>query len=121
MVLWVVSVVVVVTWSELDVEVKTVIEVDVTVPLTVVVIVSVSIGFLRAGCVATEGEIESTAEMKMRTPRATPSILYARNCEPLFSCNAHFFLIRLMTPTEIRPNMIPARIDSHGKPGIPGI
>jgi hypothetical protein len=91
------------------------------VPLTVEVTVSVSFGFTSEGLVASSGEIESTAETNTSTPSATASILHVRNCLPSLSCNVHFFLIRLMTPTATRPNMIPAKIDSHGKPGIPGI
>jgi len=89
--------------------------------LVVVVIVNVSIGNAPEGCVASNGEIESTAETNTSIPSATASTLHVRNCLPLLSCNAHFFLIRLMTPTATMPNMIPATIDSHGKPGIPGI
>jgi len=112
---------VVVTSSELVVEETIVTDVEVTVPLTIEVIVSVSIGDAPEGCTASDGEIESTAEMNTSTASVAASTLYVRNCLPFLSCNAHFFLIRLMTPTATRPNMIPARIDSHGKPGIPGI
>ena len=111
----------VVTSSELVVEETIVTDVEVTVPLTIEVIVSVSIGDAPEGCTASDGEIESTAEMNTSTASVAASTLYVRNCLPFLSCNAHFFLIRLMTPTATRPNMIPARIDSHGKPGIPGI
>ena len=105
---------------ELLVEVTTVFDVDVTVELMVAVSVAVCAGDVSRVGLARDGDVTRRTTKTSSTPSV---IAWARsrvgNRLVPFR-NPHFFLVLLMTPTATRPTMIPARIDSHGKPGIPG-
>ena len=115
----VVSVVVVMGVVVLIVEEVSVVDVDVSVELMVVVAVAVCAGDVSGLGFARDGDAASRAITKTSiTPRVITS---TRNrVDRLLFTSAHF-LVRLMTPTVATPRMIPARIDSHGNPGIPGI
>lgn len=112
---------VVVNVVELLVEDVTVLDVDVRVELMVVVSVAVCAGDVSGVGLAREGEV---ARRMIRKTSITPSVI-AWACDRvrnrLVASNSTHFLVRLMTPTVAKPMRIPARIDSHGKPGIAGI
>ena len=112
---------VVINVVELLVEEVTVLDVDVRVELMVVVSVAVCAGDVSGVGLAREGEV---ARRMIRKTSITPSVI-AWACDRvgnrLVASNNTHFLVRLMTPTVARPMRIPARIDSHGKPGIAGI
>ena len=120
--LMVVTEVVVTSVVELVVEDVTVLDVDVSVELIVVVAVAVCAGDVRGVGWAKDGEMTSRP---INRTSITPSVI-ASICNSVDRLvafrNAQLFPVaRLMTPTATKPTKIPARIDSHGKPGIPGI
>ncbi len=116
--LTVVTDVVVVKVVELLVKDVSVLEVDVTVELMVVVSVAVCAGTMSGVGLARDGEV---ARRRNRKISITPSVIaWACDRDRLVAFSGAHFLVRLMIPTVTRPNMIPAKIDSHGNPGIPG-
>jgi hypothetical protein len=109
----------VVSVVELLVEEVTVVDVDVSVELLVVVSVAVCAGDVNGLGFARDGEVaSSTIRKRSVTPRAMASIRVS--VDFLLFTESHF-LTRLRTVRVIMPMIIPAKIDSHGKPGIPGI
>jgi len=116
----VVAVVVVIGVVVLTVEEVSVVDVDVSVELMVVVAVAVCAGDVSGLGFAREGDAASRA---IRKTRVTPSVSAStrKSVDRLVVFTSAHFLARLMTPTVTRPRIIPARIDSHGNPGIPGI
>jgi len=116
--LTVVTDVVVVNVVELLVKDVSVLEVDVTVELMVVVSVAVCAGTVSGVGLARDGEV---ARRRTRKISITPSVIaWACDRDRLVAFSSAHFLVRLMIPTVTRPKMIPAKIDSHGNPGIPG-
>ena len=95
------------------------IEVVVSVELMVVVSVATCAGDENELCLARDGEVASRA---IRNTSVNPKVMASIRCkfDRLVVFNYSQFLVRLMIPTVARPIMIPARMDSHGKPGIPG-
>jgi hypothetical protein len=117
--LTVVTEVVVVNVVELLVEEVIVVEVEVSVELMVAVTVAVCAGDVRGPGFAREGDATSMAIRKTTiTPRVMAST--SNSVDRLLVSSSAHFQVRLMTPTVARPRIIPARIDSHGNPGIPG-
>jgi hypothetical protein len=116
----VVKEVVVVDVVELVVRDVTEFDVDVSVELMVDVVVAICAGSVSGFGFAKDGEVANRATRKTRiTPNAITSIW--NRIERLLVFSSAHFLARLMIPNATRPTMIPAKIDSHGKPGIPGI
>jgi len=118
----VVTDVVVTNVVELVVVEVTMLDVDVSVELIVVVAVAVCAGDVRGVGLAKDGDVTSRP---INRTSIIPSVI-ASICNRVDRLvefrNAQLFLVaRLMTPTATRPTKIPATIDSHGKPGIPGI
>jgi len=96
-----------------------VIDVVVSVELMVVVSLATCAGDENELGFAKDGEVASRA---IRNTSVKPKVTASIRCRynRLFPFNYSQFLARLMIPTVARPIMIPARMDSHGKPGIPG-
>jgi hypothetical protein len=114
----VVTEVVVVNVVELLVEEVMVVEVDVSVEEMVVVVVAICAGDVSGLGFARDGD----ASKAMMNTSIIPSVIASARStvDRLGAFSIAHFLVRLMTTTVARPRRIPARMDSHGKPGIPG-
>jgi hypothetical protein len=106
---------------ELVVEERIVLDAVVSVELTVVVSVAVCAGDVSGVGLARDGDVNRiTTKKTISTPSVIPCARSRVGDRLVAFSNTHFFFVLLMIPTATRPKMIPARIDSHGNPGIPG-